>query len=153
MAVKTKYRPRFATQLRDGLCADGKTISEVCMIWKISEQTYSAWIERWPNFADAAALADTHRAAYWQRLAREVANGTVAGNASVIKAAMPNIKGVNWSAKVEQQLAPQDKVTTLTINVLPSYEERKALMDERNIIDGEVVENESSGDKSDRGSE
>lgn len=142
--MKSKYKPKYATQLRKGLCEDGKSIAEVCMLWGITEMTYKNWVERWPNFADAAEFADTQRAAYWQKLARETANGTVAGNAGVIKAAMPNIKGVGWSNTPAYEPPKQDKITTLNINVMPSYEERKALMDARNTVEGEVIENEAT---------
>lgn len=135
--MKSKYKPRFAKQLLEGLRKDGKSIAECCRLWGVSKDAYYDWLKVHPKFAYAASMAEMDSAAWWHQLNRDVADGSKRGNAGLIQFALKNIEGINWSDKVEVNNTHEEQIHTIQIEVLPSKQQQL----EGRIID---VDQESS---------
>lgn len=68
----TKYRPEFCA-IAEETGREGLSITALAARLNISRDTIYTWIEDFPEFADACNRARQHRAAYWERHARKLA--------------------------------------------------------------------------------
>lgn len=116
----SKYKKKYAKQLKNGLRTDGSSIPEVCIMWGISRTTYYNWVQQYPEFAAADEIGNRDCAAWWFDLTRKIASGKVKGNAGVVCFALKNVEGINWADKAEVKTTTTEKVNTININVLPS---------------------------------
>ncbi len=133
----SKYMPRYAKWLRDGLRIDGMSVHEVALHFGITTKTYYHWRETIPLFDEAAAIGDRDSAIWWHKLNRSVASGEVKGNAGIINFAMKNIDGINWTDKKEIHTSSDEEVRVIKIEMLPSQPPMK-------FIEAEIVERTSS---------
>lgn len=133
-----KYKPKYAKELLNGLRRDGLSIEECCVKWGISRGLWYVWCKRYQKFAEAAEFAETEYRAWFQGAYRAGMTGQVRMNAGMMKFAAANI--LEWREKAETQVVQQDQISTLNINILPSYQERLALTNDDMIADGEIVE-------------
>ncbi len=84
----SKYRPKFARELRNGLRENGMSEAEVCKHFGISKDNYRQWKKSIPAFAKAVEIGDIDFEAFWDREFREVATGQKEGNAGCMKVAV-----------------------------------------------------------------
>ncbi len=144
MVWESKYKPKYAKQLAQGMNdAKGRPMSimKCCLTWGVTAMTYYAWIEKYPKFAASAEQAKQRRAAWWEDLNMDVAEGEVKGNAGLIQFALKNIDGINWADKVEVNNHYDEQINILKIERLPSYEERKKIAF-GDAIEGQLIEQE-----------
>lgn len=144
MAGESKYRPKYAKALEQGMCKDGTSIEKCCREWKITRVTYNAWIEKYPRFAKAAELAKLDRAIWWQDLNMKVASGDAKGNAGLIQFALKNIEGINWADKVEVNNHFDEEVKTINIKMLAPNNMQFLEHDDDSILDAEIIHDERS---------
>lgn len=109
----SKYRPKFAKDLRNGLRKDGKSIEEVCCIWGVTVTTYNGWIKTFPMFAEAHQIGEQDKTSWWRLMQREVASGARPGNAGVINLALKNEAG--YVDKQEVAHTHDEQITTIRI--------------------------------------
>ena len=128
-----KYNRKYCKQLKRGLRIEGLSIPEVCQIWGICRTTYNKWVEQYPEFKEAHDHGQRDNAAYWNKLARDVASGKVKGNAGVLCFSLKNVDGVGWQDKVEVNSNTQEQIRQINISILPAPV--KALT---NIIEHEI---------------
>lgn len=134
MATK-KYKPKFATMLKNGMRKDGMIIDECCVIWGVSRQSYSNWIKEHPKFKEAAEIAETHYNAWFARQFRLGMTGAIKMNAGMMTLAAKNILG--YVEKVEVNNHYDEKVSVIKIEQLPTRAEMQALPE---VIEGEILE-------------
>lgn len=82
MGRKTKYRPRFAKYLREGLRLSeyedkrtGKSycwsIDRICQSWGITRTTYNAWVDEYTSFKEAHEIGERDFRIYWMQKLEE----------------------------------------------------------------------------------
>jgi len=121
----TKYDEKYAKQLENGIrYKKGYSIVELCRIWRISKNTYYAWLENYPEFKTAHELGMMDYASWWAETFRGIATGDIKGNAGAAIFAMTNVEGINWSSKVDVNNTSDQPVNTINIKVLPRSEGR-----------------------------
>lgn len=133
MAQKSKYKTKFAKQLRDGIRKEGLSVVELCLLWGITSATYYTWLKTIPKFAEAAEIGDMHQAAWWHQRYRAGATGQEPCNAAMMNFAMKNVDKVKWVDKSEVHTTHDEQVTTIRIEYLPQNNTR--------VIEHERVEN------------
>jgi len=109
----SKYRPKFAKDLRNGLRKDGKSLEEVCNIWGVTMTAYNNWIKAHPTFAEAHQIGEQDKTAWWRVVQREVASGARPGNAGVINLALKNEAGYVDKQEIEHK--HDEQITTIRI--------------------------------------
>ena len=109
----SKYRPKFAKDLRNGLRKDGKSIEEVCCLWGVTTTAYNAWIKTFPTFAEAHQIGEQDKTSWWRLVQREVASGARPGNAGVINLALKNEAGYVDKQEIEHK--HDEQITTIRI--------------------------------------
>jgi len=119
----SKYRPKFAKDLRNGLRKDGKSIEEVCSEWGVTTTAYYNWVEAHETFKTAHAIGEQDKTAWWRKLQRSVASGARRGNAGVINLALKN--EANYVDKQEVHNSHEEKITTIKIEMLPPRETKQ----------------------------
>lgn len=133
----SKYRPKFAKDLRNGLRKDGWTIQECCRHWKVTKTAYDGWIKTYAPFAHAHELGEQDYQCWWAERYRNTATGIEPGNAAMMNLAAKNILG--FVDKQEVHNTHEEAITTLRIEV---YKPNGILLDGResnNIIDAEPI--------------
>ncbi len=129
----SKYKKKYAKQLKNGLRRDGSSIDEICLGWDITRTTYYNWVQTHPEFKAADEAGNRDCAAWWHWLTRQVAVGEIKGNAGTICFAMKNIQGINWLDKAEVKTTHEEKINTININVLPSREKETLVIEHDDI--------------------
>lgn len=114
----SKYRPKYAKDLRNGMRKDGKSIEECCSIWGVTDTAYYSWIKTFPTFAEAHKIGEQDKTSWWRLLQREVASGVRPGNAGVINLALKNEAG--YVDKQEVAHTHEEQITTIRIEHIPS---------------------------------
>lgn len=109
----SKYRPKFAKDLRNGIRKDGKSLEEVCNIWGVTIHAYQNWIKTFPTFAEAHQIGEQDKTAWWRQIQRKVASGETSGNAGVINLALKNEAG--YVDKQEVAHTHDEQITTIRI--------------------------------------
>jgi len=127
----SKYRPKFAKDLRNGLRKDGKSIEEVCCLWGVTISAYNGWIKAHPTFAEAHQIGEQDKTSWWRLMQREVASGVRPGNAGVINLALKNEAG--YVDKQEVAHTHDEQITTIRIEHIQPPQAR--------IIEHERTEN------------
>lgn len=128
MPTPTKYRKKYTKQLLEGLRADGKSIEECCQIWGVNTKTYNNWIEKYPEFKEAAEFGERDKRAWWNKEHRDVASGVKPGNASCLNFGMKN--QADWVDKQEVHSLHEERLNIIKIEVLPRR------IDQGIVIDG-----------------
>lgn len=111
--IDSKYRPKFARELREGLRADGMSKSEVCVHFGISLNNYNQWEKSIPAFAEACAIGERDYQAWWAKTYRQAACGEIDGNAGLLKYAATNVLG--WAEKSESKVSIDEEVRIIEI--------------------------------------
>ena len=111
----SKYRPKYAKDLRNGMRKDGKSIAEVCNIWGVTKIAYDGWRKTFPTFEHAHQIGEQDKQAWWFQIQRKVASGEQAGNASIINFALKNEN--DYVDKSEVHNTHEEQITTLRIEV------------------------------------
>ncbi len=114
MAAKSKYKKKYAKELREGLRKDGKSIDEVCLHWHVSESAYQGWRKAHPEFEEAHKMGEMDKKAWWRGQQRKAA---AAGNAAVINFALKN--ECDYVDKQEVEHKHNEQITTIRIERLP----------------------------------
>ncbi len=117
----SKYRPKYAKDLRNGLRKDGKSLEEVCCLWGVTMMAYSAWRKTHPIFEEAHHIGEQDKTSWWRQVQREVASGARPGNAGVINLALKNEAG--YTDKQEVHNTHEERISTIKIEMLPSRED------------------------------
>jgi len=143
MGRKTKYKPRYAKELLNGIRADidleyfqktGReyswSIERLCWRWGITEQTYRNWVEEFTSFREAHEKGITDYKMYWlMKIEDGVALGKSA-NGSLLKLIAANV--LNWSDKKEVQQKSEEKIHRVLIETV---EPRLIEQQQSNVID------------------
>lgn len=132
---ESKYKPKYAKQLKNGMRANGKSIEECCVEWGVSRNLWYKWEKAHPKFREAVEMAETQYNAWFMTKYRQGMTGDVKMNAGMMVFAAKNVLG--WAEKAETHVIHEEQVHRVQIERLPSYEERKAL--QTNIIDAEII--------------
>lgn len=125
----SKYKPKYARELLNGLRQDGKSIEEVCSVWGVSRGTYDAWVKTHEKFKTAHEVGELDKIAWWRKVQRDVASGVMNGNAGVINLALKNEAG--YVDKQETVVRAEERLTVIKIEMLPRRE------DDVKVIEGE----------------
>lgn len=132
--IDSKYRPKFARELREGLRTDGKSKAECCQHWGITIDNYNQYLQTEPKFKEAHEIGETDWQAWWWRTYRLGASGAKPFvDAGLLKHASKTILGLVDKVEVKQETPPP--VRKITINILSAPKELPK------IIDAEKVEN------------
>jgi len=145
MGRKTKYRPKFAKELLNGLrrtCdiapGTGKeylmSIERICWRWGITLKTYWNWVNEFTSFREAHEHAEVDFIVCCQEYVHDEGAKGKAANSILTKYLMGNI-GSGMSDKKEV-LTTVDKLTIPKIQfeiIMPRQHE--ALEDKTNVID------------------
>lgn len=118
----SKYRPKFARELLNGMRKDGKSIEECCSIWGVTTTAYNNWRKAHEKFEKAHQIGEQDKTAWWRKLQRDVASGETDGNAGVINLALKNEAG--YVDKQEVHNSHDEKISTIRIEMLPTKESR-----------------------------
>lgn len=132
MAFPSKYKPKYARQLKNGLCRDGKSVEECCQEWGVTVKTYYDWIEKYPAFARGHELAAIDRRSWWERIGRLAVMGEIKTNAAIYNFTMANLHG--WSNKTINENV-NESIGTININVLPAPKQEEKLIEQKDVID------------------
>jgi len=127
----SKYRPKFAEDLRNGLRKDGLWIKEVCALWGISLKSYYEYIDAHPTFAVAHEQGELDFTCFWATKYRLTATGAAPGNAQMLMLACKNF--LDMADKHEGTNTHEERITTIKIEMLPPREVKQL----GNITDGE----------------
>lgn len=122
----TKYKKKYATELKKGLRRQGMSIEHCCEKWGISRPTYYRWIKEYTSFAEAAEIGERDFYLFWYELGMDGASGKKRVNAGVYNYVMTNLH--RWSTKTESKQTHDEQIQTITINVI---EGRKPLVIEQ----------------------
>lgn len=114
----SKYRPKFARELREGLRADGKSIAEVCRYFGISFDNYNQWFKNIPEFERAVKIGEMDYQSWWAKTYRDVASGLQEGNAGLLKYAATNVLG--WAEKTESKSHHEEEIRIIEITQIES---------------------------------
>lgn len=120
MGTRDKYRPRYAKQLLEGMCDDGKSILKCCKVWGVSPTAWYHWIEKYPQFKYAVEIAARDRAIYWEDNFEAIASGRKKGNAGCSIFAMKNIKEIGWKENPDIVETKDTTIHRIEIVTLPA---------------------------------
>lgn len=129
----SKYSPKYAKYLRNGLRAEGKTIAEVCRDWKITKVTYNKWVESFPVFKHAHEMGELDYESFWAERYRNTATGVEEGNAQMLNLVAKNYLGM--VDKQEIHTTKEERITMLKIEVLPSNRVPVIIEQEKELIE------------------
>lgn len=118
----SKYKNKYALQLKRGLRKDGKSIEECCSLWGITTKTYYNWIKTIPKFAEAAEIGEQDKTSWWRIQQRLAATGEIKGNAGVINLALKNEAGYVDKQEIEHK--HEEQITTIRIERIESTQPR-----------------------------
>lgn len=96
----TKYSVALSKRLPD-LFKNGESVAEVCMALDISKDTFYAWVKKHKRFSDAYNKGLQKSEAWWSRLGRAGAQGSVKIQPATWIFNMKNRFG--WTDRIEQQ--------------------------------------------------
>lgn len=65
-----EYREEYSETLPD-LMSKGESVCSVCKKWGITRRSFYNWIEKYPEFDEAYALAKTYCQAWWEETGRQ----------------------------------------------------------------------------------
>jgi len=116
VAKHTKYRPKFAKELRNGIRREGLTIEDCCEKWGTTRQTYYNWLDAHKEFAIAHEFGERDFHNYWTDIARQAATGQKKVNAGVLNLVLANFLG--FSTKVESKSINEEQIHTINIKVI-----------------------------------
>ena len=119
----SKYRPKYARELLNGLRSDGKSIDECCANWGVTITAYNGWRKTHPKFEIAHQQGELDKTSWWRKLQRQVATGEVNGNPGVINLALKNEAG--YVDKQEIHNSYDEKIETIKIELLPNRQEQQ----------------------------
>jgi len=134
----SKYRPKYAKDLRNGLRKDGLSIEEVCSIWGVTVNAYNGWRKTFEKFEEAHLIGEQHKIAWWRQVQRDVACGKTNGNAGVINMALKNEAGYVDKQEVEHK--HEEQIRTIKIEMLPTREQLSLGA----VLEGEYAEGSDS---------
>ncbi len=136
MPKPTKYKSKFAKQLREGLRLDGRTIAECCVEWGITRSVWYQWIDKIPEFAEAVEMSELHSEAYLAKIYRNVMEGKESGNAGMLINAAKYVLG--WDGKPEVAKEEVQDIRVLNIQIMDSRPQLQLI--ENNVIDIKAIE-------------
>ena len=137
-----KYEEKYTKQLLSGIRYKQKlSIAQLCHKWRISRTTYNNWIDRYPEFKEAAEVGQMDYEAYRWEVVDKLSTGELKGNAGAAIFGLENsATSTNYGKNVNVHNTHEEKVETINIKVLPSKNDTKYI--ESDIIDGEMVDDE-----------
>lgn len=127
MGRKTKYRPRFAKYLREGLrlseYEDKRTgkcyswsIDRICHAWGITRTTYNAWVAEFASFREAHEIGERDYRMYWMQKLEEAVHDK-GKSTSALKLAAYNVLG--WSDKpIPQETVTENRIGSINITMI-----------------------------------
>lgn len=113
MGRNTKYKKKYAKQLigtdkEPGLRVGGASIVELCQKWKITRNTYNAWVKDHEEFAEAHEMGKIDVAAWWHKKSRDAAVGNIKANAGVLIFSLKNVDPEEWQEKtISETIIPE----------------------------------------------
>jgi hypothetical protein len=97
----TAYRESFAEELIE-FAADGASLKAFAAEKRVARQTLLNWAEQHEEFAEAVEIAKARACAWWEKRARQVANGKGGpGAASMCQFALKNFGAEDFSDRRE----------------------------------------------------
>lgn len=136
----SKYDEKFAKQLKSGIrYKKGYTIVELCHKWRISISTYTRWVEKYPDFAEAHEIGKVDHAAFWHEKHRGITLGEIKGHGGQAQLVMANTELINWSTKAEVVKKEEESFGSITINIIPAPERLAVSKLPDNFIEGQTV--------------
>jgi hypothetical protein len=126
----SKYRPKYARELREGLREGGMSEAEVCKHFGISRDNYNQWRKSIKAWDDACKQGDLDYQSWWAKTYRDVASGEKEGNAGLLKYAATNVLG--WAEKSETKSHHEEEIRIIEITQIEAPK--------INIIEHENVE-------------
>lgn len=141
-----KYDEKYTKQLLSGIRYKQKlSVAQLCHKWRISNKTYDNWKERYPEFKEAAEIAQMDYEAYRWEVVDKLSTGELKGNAGAAIFGLENSSAsTNYGKNVNVHNTHEEKVETINIKVLPSSQEPKQI--EASIIDADYEEGEDGRD-------
>ena len=116
-----KYKKKFILELTSGVRYDVyMSVDALCRKWGITRRSYYNWLDKYPEFNNAAECGERDYAAALHKAIMDIALGKEKGNAGLLTLAAQHHLG--WKTKNETTIVKDEEIKTLTINVLPSRE-------------------------------
>lgn len=139
MANKSKYKKKFVKELLNGIRNDCyMSIENLCQRWNITDTSYYNWLEKYPEFKEAARQAEMDYAAATHRFIMDVGHGKIKGHGGVVALTAKNILG--WKDKTETTIEKKESVSAITINVLPSKDDVKVIEHIEEPVESNILE-------------
>ncbi len=133
---RKKYRPKFATDLLNGMRKDPKmTIAKCCQTWGVTRKCWHDWQKEHPEFRRAVEASEHDFEVACTDIGWDMITGKFKGDSKIYQLFMGVFFGM--SNKTETKVTHDEQIKTININVVSG---RKELPVDDNVVEGEIVE-------------
>lgn len=135
MARPTKYKKKYAKQLREGLRDNiYMSVEACCKVWGIAKKTYYNWLDTIPEFAEAAEIGERDYNVQLEAVIVKNMTGEMKGSTGLLCMAAKNRLG--WKDKIDVETKGETAVKRIEIEVVDNRSIQKIeQIKDVNVID------------------